>query len=79
MRYTPLPPDSPPDPPKDPSFKPMQPYDALLILDVEATCFQGTDFDYPNEIIVRTLLPHVTHFSLSLNVANVSTRSSPSA
>ncbi|KAG6376087.1 hypothetical protein JVT61DRAFT_2058 [Boletus reticuloceps] len=29
-----------------------QPYDALLVLDVEATCLQGTGFDWPNEIIV---------------------------
>jgi len=28
-----------------------QPYDALLVLDVEATCLQGTDFHWPNEII----------------------------
>jgi hypothetical protein len=27
-------------------------YDAFLVLDVEATCAQGTDFAYPNEIIV---------------------------
>lgn len=30
-----------------------QPYDAFLVLDVEATCFQGTGFEWPNEIIVR--------------------------
>lgn len=30
-----------------------QPYDVFLVLDVEATCHQGTNFDYPNEIIVR--------------------------
>ena len=29
-----------------------QPYDAFLVLDVEATCLQGTDFHWPNEIIV---------------------------
>ncbi|KAH9946291.1 ribonuclease H-like domain-containing protein [Epithele typhae] len=28
-----------------------QPYDAFLVLDVEATCIQGAGFDYPNEII----------------------------
>ncbi|KAF8136290.1 ribonuclease H-like domain-containing protein [Boletus edulis] len=28
-----------------------QPYDAFLVLDVEATCLQGTGFDWPNEII----------------------------
>ncbi|KAG6335879.1 hypothetical protein ID866_3216 [Astraeus odoratus] len=28
-----------------------QPYDAFLVLDVEATCMQGVGFDWPNEII----------------------------
>ncbi|KAI0290441.1 ribonuclease H-like domain-containing protein [Russula brevipes] len=28
-----------------------QPYDAFLVLDVEATCLPGTDFHWPNEII----------------------------
>ncbi|KAI0340609.1 hypothetical protein BDW22DRAFT_1360017 [Trametopsis cervina] len=28
-----------------------QPYDAYLVLDVEATCMPGTDFNYANEII----------------------------
>ncbi|KAG2364479.1 ribonuclease H-like domain-containing protein [Suillus spraguei] len=28
-----------------------QPYDAFLVLDVEATCKEGTGFDWPNEII----------------------------
>ena len=32
-----------------------QPFDAFLVLDVEATCLQGTDFQWPNEIIVRPL------------------------
>lgn len=32
-----------------------QTYDAFLVLDVEATCMQGTDFHWPNEIIVRSL------------------------
>lgn len=30
-----------------------QSYDAFLVLDVEATCFQGTGFEWANEIIVR--------------------------
>ena len=30
-----------------------QAYDAFLVLDVEATCLPGTDFHWPNEIIVR--------------------------
>ena len=29
-----------------------QPYDSFLVLDVEATCQEGTDFNWPNEIIV---------------------------
>jgi 3'-5' exoribonuclease 1 len=59
MRYTPPPPDDLPDPchrrSQSPTHRVQQPYDAFLILDVEATCFQGTDFNYPNEIIVRTV------------------------
>jgi len=35
--------------------KVRQPYDTLLVLDVEATCSQGVGFDFPNEIIVRLL------------------------
>ncbi|KAJ7349489.1 ribonuclease H-like domain-containing protein [Mycena albidolilacea] len=31
--------------------KVKQPYDAFLVLDVEGTCQQGSNFDYPNEII----------------------------
>ncbi|KAJ7109163.1 ribonuclease H-like domain-containing protein [Mycena epipterygia] len=31
--------------------KVKQPYDAFLLLDVEATCQKGSDFNYPNEII----------------------------
>ncbi|GBE82484.1 3'-5' exonuclease eri1 [Sparassis crispa] len=30
---------------------PKQPYDAFLVLDVEATCVAGAKFDYPSEII----------------------------
>ncbi|KAI0078183.1 hypothetical protein K474DRAFT_967896 [Panus rudis PR-1116 ss-1] len=37
-------------PPIDRTFV-KQPYDAFLVLDVEATCMPGTDFNYPNEII----------------------------
>lgn len=33
-----------------------QPYDAFLVLDVEATCQEGTDFNYPNEIIVSSFV-----------------------
>lgn len=32
-----------------------QPYLSFLCFDVEATCEAGTNFDYPNEIIVRQL------------------------
>ena len=31
-----------------------QPFEALLVIDVEATCATGSSFDYPNEIIVST-------------------------
>jgi len=34
-----------------PSIKVSQPYDYFLVLDVEATCFPGTGFHWPNEII----------------------------
>jgi hypothetical protein len=34
-----------------------QPYDAFLVLDVEATCVQGGGLNWPNEIIVC----HVEH------------------
>lgn len=33
-----------------------QPYDAFLVLDLEGTCELGTDFSYPNEIIVRDII-----------------------
>ncbi|KAF4576804.1 hypothetical protein EYR40_001049 [Pleurotus pulmonarius] len=33
------------------TYKSTQPFDAFLVLDVEATCQQGSSFDYPNEII----------------------------
>ncbi|KAH9977207.1 ribonuclease H-like domain-containing protein [Lactifluus volemus] len=33
------------------AVKVPQPYDAFLVLDVEATCLQGSDFNWPNEII----------------------------
>jgi hypothetical protein len=32
-----------------------QPYDAFLVVDFEGTCMLGTDFNYPNEIIVCTM------------------------
>ena len=34
---------------------PRQPWEYILVLDVEATCVAGTDFNWPNEIIVRIL------------------------
>jgi hypothetical protein len=41
-----------------------QPYDALLVLDVEATCLQGTDFHWPNEIIVSYRIVMRSHRSV---------------
>ncbi|KAG6920001.1 hypothetical protein DXG01_013350 [Tephrocybe rancida] len=40
-------PFAPPPPPP----RAKQHYEAFLVLDVEATCQQGTDFNFPNEII----------------------------
>ncbi|KIM48852.1 hypothetical protein M413DRAFT_61219 [Hebeloma cylindrosporum] len=37
------------EPPRIPGV--VQPFEAFLVLDVEGTCNQGTDFNYPNEII----------------------------
>lgn len=42
-----------------------QPYDAYLVLDVEATCMPGTDFNYANEIIVSALCRAARHASLT--------------
>lgn len=36
---------------KGPRIK--QPFEVFLVLDIEGTCDLGTDFNYPNEIIVR--------------------------
>jgi hypothetical protein len=38
-----------------------QPYDVFLVLDVEATCLQGTDFHWPNEIIVSYRIEMRSH------------------
>ena len=40
-----------PIPVKGPRCK--QPFEVFLVLDIEGTCDLGTDFNYPNEIIVR--------------------------
>ena len=37
-----------------------QPFDAFLVLDVEATCQEGTDFNWPNEIIVRQCIHFIS-------------------
>ena len=42
-----------PDPIQPQAEKSKQPCEAFLVLDVEATCQEGTDFNFPNEIIVR--------------------------
>src|SRR6266566_2709118 len=41
-----------------------QPYDVLLVLDVEATCLQGADFHWPNEIIVSYRIEMRSHRSV---------------
>jgi hypothetical protein len=41
-----------------------QPYDAFLVLDVEATCLQGTGFHWPNEIIVSYRIEMRSHRSV---------------
>jgi hypothetical protein len=41
-----------------------QPYDVFLVLDVEATCLQGTDFHWPNEIIVSHRIEMRSHRSV---------------
>jgi hypothetical protein len=35
-----------------------QPYDAFLILDVEATCIQGSGLNWPNELIASLVSFH---------------------
>lgn len=50
---------------QDLSLRVKQPHDAFLVLDVEATCLQGTGFHWPSEIIVRVkkrllLLAHLS-------------------
>ena len=42
-----------------------QPYDAFLVLDVEATCFQGTGFEWAHEIIVRLSIRHCPPFLIA--------------
>ncbi len=42
-----------------------QPYEAFLVLDVEGTCQLGSDYNYPNEIIVRV---NVTNRSFSFSL-----------
>lgn len=71
--------DSPPTLKRPESPWPVnQPYDAFLVLDVEATCQEGTDFTWPNEIIVR---PSSLLFSASLTLTQPSrhTRNGPSS
>ena len=41
-----------------------QPYDVFLVLDVEATCLQGTGFHWPNEIIVSYRIEMHSHRSI---------------
>ena len=50
-----FPSDSPPED-IDPTAV-RQSFDAFLVLDVEATCMPGTDFNYANEIIASRFQP----------------------
>ena len=53
VRYTPpVPLDTPVIPDRPVETRVKQPYEAFLVLDIEGTCELGTDFNYPNEIIV---------------------------
>ena len=54
-----------------PSIKVSQPYDYFLVLDVEATCFPGTGFHWPNEIIVR-------YRARRVHIGSISYRNGPS-
>lgn len=55
--------------------KTTQPYDAFLVLDLEGTCELGTNFNYPNEIIVRYIISQRKY----LPKAHYSLRNFPSA
>ncbi len=55
------------------TYKSTQPFDAFLVLDVEATCQQGSSFDYPNEIIVSFYFRHLRPTAI-----DVAPRNSPS-
>ena len=44
-----------------------QVYDAFLVVDFEGTCELGSDFDYPNEIIVRVPSTQSVRQSHSVN------------
>jgi len=58
-----------------PAEKSKQPCEAFLVLDVEATCHEGTDFNFPNEIIVRMKGPTIYYAYPVLSAP----RNSPSA
>ncbi|KAI0637192.1 ribonuclease H-like domain-containing protein [Trametes polyzona] len=49
--HEPTAPAQPPEADRAMPKRTKQPYDAFLVLDVEATCVAGAGFDYPNEII----------------------------
>lgn len=68
------PPSSPPLEKKETKSRPMdavaeaidpgaarQVYDAFLVVDVEATCLPGTDFNYANEIIASFFYLYTDH------------------
>jgi hypothetical protein len=50
-----------------------QPYEAFLVLDVEGTCHLGSDYNYPNEIIVRVYVTNrFFSFFLRFDVLGIS-------
>ena len=53
-----------------PEFKGLsvkQPFKVFLVLDIEGTCEVGTDFNYPNEIIVRAMKSQKKHVLFYIN------------
>jgi len=63
--------NAPPAPEVLVDLRTKQPYEAFLVLDVEGTCQLGSDYNYPNEIIVRVNVTDRSSFSLRFDVLGV--------